>query len=376
MIASADTYKETSSKRIGLVAPVPPPNGGMAMQALKLADKLGKEGMDVAIIPTNPDFPGFLRCCRGVPGVRTIIRFCIYCLQLRNLHRKDVVHIFAASHLFFFLSVVPALCMAKILGVRTVLNYRGGEAETFFNCFGRFVRPFFSLADVIVVPSEFLQEVFGRKLSLESEVLPNVADNDVFVFRKREGLQPIFVVARQLEPIYGHHTILKAFAWVRQEFPEAVLKIAGGGSLRKELEEMVTKLDLGGVQFWGTLDHQSLAKVYDSCDIMLNASVADNFPGALIEAFLCGLPVVTTNAGGISFMVKDRVNGLLVEPGDDIGLAEAMLELLHNPSLGIYMANEGYKYAKSYHWPEIRKKILSIYFGHSARHNPVGSEDQ
>ncbi|WP_429885121.1 glycosyltransferase family 4 protein [Geoalkalibacter halelectricus] len=331
------------------------------MQARKLENKLRGEGLAVLFIPTNPDFPGFLDWCTRIPGLRTFVRFWIYLARLWALRRADVVHVFAASHLYFFISVLPALLMGKALGKRAVLNYRGGEAEVFFERWGRFVRPFLGLADAVVVPSEFLQDVFRRKMALETAVLPNIADVDVFSYRERQTFQPIFVVTRQLEPIYGHETIFEAFARVQSIFPEARLRIAGAGSLHRQLTDRVEELGLTGVEFLGTLSHQQLAEVYNACDIMVNASTADNFPGALIEAFLCGLPVVSTNAGGIPFMVKDQVNGLLVEPGDAAALAEAMMRLVRDTQLGRRLAEDGRRYAQAYRWVEIRKKVMHFY---------------
>ena len=349
-------------KKIALVAPAPPPNGGMAMQARKLGDKLCAEGLSVTAIPTNPDFPAFLKWCRNLCGVRTFFRFWVYLLSLRGLRRVDVVHLFASSHWYFFLSVVPALLAGKAFGNRVILNYRGGEAEAFFDRWGRAARFFLKSADEIVVPSEFLQEVFRRRMAIETEILPNIADVDIFSYRERQEFQPIFVVARQLEPIYGHETILQAFARVKQDFPEARLKIAGGGTLQKKLVDRVDDLGLTGVEFLGTLSHQKLAEVYAGCDIMVNASTADNFPGALIEAFLCGLPVVSTDVGGIPFMIQDQKNGLMVAPDDADGLAAAMVQLVRNPELGRRLAENGRLYAQAYQWPEIRKQIFHLYF--------------
>ena len=351
-----------SGKTIALVAPVPPPNGGMSMQAQKLRDRLGAEGLCVIFIPTNPDFPGFLKWCAGIPGVRTFVRFWIYLPHLFGIRHADVVHVFASSHLYFFISVVPALVIGKVFGKRVIVNYRGGEAESFFNSWGRFAKPFFRFADEVVVPSEFLQDVFRRKLSLETEILPNIADTEVFTYRERDEFRPILVVARQLEPIYGHETILKAFTRIQETFPEASLQIAGSGSCYETLVSRVEALGLSGVDFLGTLSHRQLAEVYQSCDIMLNASTADNFPGALIEAFLCGLPIVTTDAGGIPLMVEDQVNGLLVKPGDDQALAEAVTHLVRSPQHGRQIAENGRRYAQAYQWSEIRRKIFRYYF--------------
>ncbi len=357
---------ESPRKNIALVAPVPPPNGGMAMQAGKLAERLRAEGLSVSLIATNPDFPAALKWCAALPGVRTFIRFWLYLFRLRALRSVDVVHIFACSHLYFFISVVPALLVGRWFRCRVLVNYRGGEADRFFARWGWLVGFYLKRVDAVVVPSPFLQEVFRQRLDIEAAVLPNIADAELFAFRDRSVFEPVFVVSRQLEPIYGHEVILRAFARVRQELPAARLKIAGGGSLRQPLEEMVVREQIEGVEFYGTVDHQQLAEIYAASAVMVNASLADNFPGALMEAFLCGLPVVTSDVGGISCMVEHRRNGLLVKPHDDAALAAGMLELVQDPALARALAKEGYAYARQYRWEQIRERIFALYFGDGA----------
>lgn len=355
--------KEFCCKRIALVAPVPPPNGGMAMQASKLADRLRADGLSVVLIATNPDFPAILRWCEAIPGVRTFVRFWIYLIHLMYLRNIAVVHIFACSHLYFFISVVPAFLVGRLFSCRVLVNYRGGEADRFFSRWGRLVGFFLKRTDAVVVPSEFLQQVFWNRLNIDAAILPNIADDDVFAFRDRRTFDPVFVVSRQLEPIYGHDVIIRAFAQVRCEFPAARLKIAGDGSLRQSLEDMVVREGIGGVEFFGTVDHRQLADIYAVSAIMVNASIADNFPGSLIEAFLCGLPVVTTSVGGIPYMVRHRYNGLLVKSGDESDLAAGMLELVRNPALARSLTQEGLVYARQYRWEQIREKIFMLYFG-------------
>ena len=118
--------------KLGLVTPVPPPNGGMAMQGQKLTERLAKEGIAVSIFPSNPKFPFFLKFAERIKVLRTFIRLLIYIWDLRRLKSVDQVHILAASHFFFFASVAPAMISARLFRRQIILNYRGGEAERFF----------------------------------------------------------------------------------------------------------------------------------------------------------------------------------------------------------------------------------------------------
>jgi glycosyltransferase involved in cell wall biosynthesis len=346
---------------VAIVAPSPPPFGGMAVQALKLRDKLQADGCNVYFVATNYSFPAYLSFCEKVKGIRTVLRLMFFPVELAVIRRVKVVHLFAASHLYFFLIVVPTILMTKLYNKKLVINYRGGEAEPFFRKWGTIVKPFFMMADSIAVPSAFLKEVFSRCLHLETTILPNLADTDLFRYRERDKLRPILVVSRQLEPLYNHECILRAFKLVRQRYPDAILKIVGEGSESHRLRELALQIGLEGVSFLGALPNERLADEYDGCDIMVNASKADNFPGAILEAFMCGLPVVTTGVGGIPFLVKDEMSGLLVAPDDHEDLANKVINLVNNPRLARTLSVNARKFAEEYSWQNIRERLYSVY---------------
>ncbi|MCK4622624.1 MAG: glycosyltransferase family 4 protein [Desulfuromonadales bacterium] len=346
---------------VALVAPYPPPYGGMSMQAQKLRQRLEEEGVPIEFIPSNPRFTQLLTGIERVPGIRTLMRTFIYCWSLSALKRVQIVHIFGASHLYFFLVVAPAIVAGKLFGKKVVVNYRGGEAESFLNKWGKFVLPFLKMADVLAVPSPFLQEVFEQCQTMKPVMLPNLADIEKFNFRERKELRPKIVVSRQLEPIYNHECILKAFRRIKKHYPEAVLRVAGGGSEEAKLKALVKEFCVEGVEFLGALSHDQLAAVYDDSDIMINASRADNFPGSILEAFLCGIPVVTTTVGGIPYMVKDGETGILVGPDNDSQLAEGACRLLEDPTLAKNIAANARRYAEGFGWSEVKKKLFILY---------------
>src|SRR5215471_7417799 len=120
-----------------LVAPAPPPYGGMALQARKLEQLLRQDGHPVVFLPSNLPFPDRLRFLDTLRGIRPFLRCMMLSGRLwKEAARADVIHVFAASWLYFFVVVTPAILIGRMRGKRTILNYRGGEAERFFNCFG------------------------------------------------------------------------------------------------------------------------------------------------------------------------------------------------------------------------------------------------
>jgi glycosyltransferase involved in cell wall biosynthesis len=220
--------------------------------------------------------------------------------------------------------------------------------------------PLAKLADRIAVPSEFLKHAF-REYGLAATVLPNIADTNLFPWRHRRQFAPRLLVTRHLEPIYNLECLLRALRIVQSRFPEAALTIAGAGSEENRLRDLVRRWGLPGVNFCGPVAHHELPSLYASHDIYVNSSNIDNFPGALVEAACCGLPIVTTRAGGIPHMIHDRKNGVLVELNDHINLAAAVVEIVKNPVLGQNLACAARQWAEQYSWSNIFPVLLDCY---------------
>jgi glycosyltransferase involved in cell wall biosynthesis len=115
------------------------------------------------------------------------------------------------------------------------------------------------------------------------------------------------------------------------------------------------------VRFTGALDRPGVAELYRSADAMLNPSRVDNMPNALLEALASGLPIVSTNVGGVPYLVTDGQTALLCPPGDDRAMADAALRLLADPALARALAEAGRAEAERYAWSRVRETLLSLY---------------
>lgn len=333
----------------------------MSVQAEKLASRLAGEGVAVEVLPTNPRPPRGLRFVAAVPGLRTAVREAQYLFLLaRKLPQGGVVHHFSASGLYFFMHSVPLLLLAYLGKNRVVLNYRGGKAAAFLERWGWLAAPLLRRADYIAVPSEYLRRVF-REHGLAASLLPNLADIELLPYRERASLAPRLIVTRQLEPMYNLECVLRAFRIVRRRFPQAELAVAGAGSEEARLRGLVEEWGLRGVRFHGAVPPRDLAQLYAANDIFVNASLVDNFPAALVEAACCGLPIITSKAGGIPDMIRDRVHGRLVELNDHEALAGAVIELLERPDYARQLAAAARRWAEHFSWENVFPSLLSHY---------------
>jgi glycosyltransferase involved in cell wall biosynthesis len=280
---------------------------------------------------------------------------------LAAVPRYDVIHIFSASYLSFLLAPGPALLVSKLFGKRTVLNYHSGEAEDHLTRWRRTALPIIRLADVVAVPSDYLVRVF-EQFGFRARAIFNTVDMNCFRFRNRRPLRPLFLSNRNLEPLYNVGCLLRAFAIVQQKFPEARLTIAGDGSKRVELEKLASELNLRNAEFVGRIPFERMCDLYAGADIYLNSSDIDNMPGSILESFASGLPVVTTEAGGIPFIVANETTGLIVRRGDHQAMASCAIRLLEDESLVETITTNALGECEKYRWESVRAQWIDLYY--------------
>lgn len=344
--------------RLILIAPAEPLIGGQAVQAQRLVSKFKLEDeLDVRFLPINPQFLAPLQKIKFVRTIVTTFRYLIGLLF--SIPSADIVHVFSASFFSFYLSPAPAILIAKLFRKRVVLNYRSGYLEKHLTEWPAAIR-FMKMADEIVVPSGYLVDVFS-KFGIEARSVVNFVDTENFEFRERTVLEPKFLSNRSFEGLYNVACVIRAFSKIKPEFPEATLSLAGNGILEKELRDLVDELRLEGVTFLGPLNQKEMAKAYWDCDLLLNSPNIDNMPNSLIEAFASGIPIVSTNAGGIPYLVDNGRTGLLVEVGDCEKLAGESMRILRNPDLARQIISNAKEESLKYEWTEVRSQWLSLY---------------
>jgi glycosyltransferase involved in cell wall biosynthesis len=164
-----------------------------------------------------------------------------------------------------------------------------------------------------------------------------------------------------LEPLYDVETAIRAFAKVRLQHPDARLVIVGAGSDERRLREIVAKEEILSVEFSGRVERNKIADLFDEADIVLNTSVIDNMPVAIIEAFYCGVPVVTTDAGGIPYFVENDVSGLVVPMRDVNAVAAALARVMNDGACRMRLIEGGRVASKLFSWEAVRQKWADLY---------------
>jgi glycosyltransferase involved in cell wall biosynthesis len=361
--------------RIGLVGPLPPPAGGMAMQTRQLAERLHTESAQVEIVQTNRAYRP--AAAGRVPIARAMFRLLPYLLALwRAAGRADLVHVMANSGWSWHLFAVPAIWIGWLRGRPVVVNFRGGEAASFLSHSGWLVRFTMRRCARLVVPSGFLDAVFTRH-GMRASVVPNVVDTGRFSppSGPAQGNVPQLLVARNLEAIYGNDTALRAFALVRERHPAARLVVAGSGPLLSALQALADELGVAdAVRFTGRVDREEMADLLRRSAVAVNPSHVDNMPNSVLEALAAGVPVVSTDVGGVPYIVRDGQTALLVPARDERAMAAAIVRLLDDPRLAAALSAAGQVEAERYTWSRVAPQWAAVYreaVGHRKAHPVV-----
>jgi len=347
--------------RVAIVAPTLEILGGHSVQAQRLLDMWRDDpDVDAWLVPINPPPPRPFHHARRVKYLRTVVNEAAYLPQLvREFAHADVVHVFSASYSSFLLAPLPAIAIAHAMRRPVLLNYHSGEAADHLER-SAIARMALRRVECSVVPSRFLAGVFDR-FDLSTLVVPNIIDLDRFSYRERNPLRPRFLSTRNLAYPYNVACTLRAFREIQDRLPEASLTLVGAGADERALRQLCTDLRLGNVHFVGRVAPGAIAAIYADHDVYIQSPDIDNMPVSVIEAFASGLPVISTDAGGMRTILEHGRHGLLVAVNDHAALGREALALLSDPDTARGYARAAHDTCAAYTWTAVRPQWLRAY---------------
>jgi glycosyltransferase involved in cell wall biosynthesis len=336
--------------------------GGQAVQADRMLRGWQHDpDIEAWLVPINPVPSKPLDALLRVKYLRTLVtQLCYWPLLVRELRRADVVHIFSASYSSFLLAPLPAVLVSKLFGRPVLLNYHSGEAPDHLRRSWIARRMLQRHVDLNIVPSPFLRDVLAS-FGIRAGVVHNTIDGAQFAYRVRERLRPRILSTRNFEPLYNVACVLRAFAIVQSQHPEASLTLVGGGSQDAALRTLARELALRNVTFAGSVPPAEIHRYYADADIYVQTPSIDNMPLSVLEAFASGLPVVATDVGGVPAILTHGVHGLLARDNDAGAVARHILRLIADPALARQLAAAAHETCAQYDWRVVRQQWLAAY---------------
>lgn len=263
-----------------------------------------------------------------------VLRFLdMFWTTVRKSGSTDVVLIDTYSTFNFWYAVlISQLC--RLLKLRYIPILHGGDLPKRLRQNPGLCRLVFGHSLVNVAPSAYLQHAFREAGFANTILIPNAIDTGNYIFTQREKAAPKLLWVRSFSEIYNPEMAVKVLAQVSREFPEAELCMVGpdkNGNLEKTLQ-LAQNLQVS-VRFTGKLSKKDWLKLSEDYDIFINTTHYDNMPVSVIEAMALGLAVVSTNVGGLPFLLEHGRTALLVNDNDDFAMAKCIENLIKDQNL-------------------------------------------
>lgn len=289
-----------------------------------------------------------------------LVRVWLFLRLILAARRCDVLHAHGCSS-WGFLPIVYGVIAGKIWRKKVIITYHGGGADEFFKHHGTFARRWLLQADKVIVLNGYLERVF-HTYNIPTIVIPNIIElSEKEVHSDYQWEAPRIISVRHLSELYNIPCILQAYATIKQQLPGAKLTVLGDGPLRGELEEWVKNNHVDDVVFTGQVDNNEVAGYLAQSDIMLSAPHIDNMPVSVLEAMKAGVIVISSQVGGVPYIIEDAQNGLLFEDNNVKELAKRILWVCKHPDESETILKEARADVQKYEWAQIRESILRLY---------------
>jgi glycosyltransferase involved in cell wall biosynthesis len=260
---------------------------------------------------------------------------------------------------FWYAFLTSQLC--RLLRLKYIPILHGGNLPFRLKTNPKMCKMIFGYSFMNVAPSLFLINEFKAEGYNNLIHIPNAIELDKYPYLKREKAVPNLLWVRSFAKIYNPIMAVEVFASLKKKYPEASLCMVGpdkDGSL-SEARQKAKDLNVE-VLFTGKLSKQHWIDISKKYSIFINTTHFDNMPVSVIEAMSLGLAVVSTNVGGIPFLLENEKECLLVSDNDSIEMEKAVIRLIKEPDLFSEINSAARKKTEQFGWHEVKLKWLTI----------------
>ncbi len=273
-------------------------------------------------------------------------------------YRKQIDYVLIDTYStknFWYAVLVSQLC--RVLHLKYIPKLDGGDLPRRITKSPRWSKMVFKNAYKNVAPSPYLLEAFKDRGYAEILFIPNSIELQNYPYTVRETLQPKLLWVRSFSKIYNPGMAIEVLSQLKKVFPDSELCMVGpdkDGTLRK-IKEMAQQRDLG-VSFPGKLSKAEWIVLSKNYDIFINTTHYDNTPVSVIEAIALGLPIISTNVGGISYLLENNKTALLVDDNDVSGMVHAINTLMTDKQLKDELIKNAHLLVQDFDWQKVKNR--------------------
>ena len=254
---------------------------------------------------------------------------------------------------FWYAYVAGLLCQKLQLKYIPILH--GGELSKRLERSPNHGKKLFGNAYVNIAPSLYMKTVFQQSGFLNVRYIPNSIHLEDYECQERRLLRPRLMWVRAFAEIYDPFSAIKVLELLLPDHPEATLCMVGPKK-DDSYEECLryARRESLPVKFPGKLSKKKWIELSRDYDIFLNTTTIDNTPVSVIEAMALGLPVISTNVGGLPFLISADIDGILIPPGDPQRMAEAVKNILKDPQRSVERARAARSKVEAFDWKRVK----------------------
>ncbi len=277
----------------------------------------------------------------------------------------DVILIDTYSTLNFWYAVMIGW-LSSLYGIKYIPILHGGKLPDRLDRSVVISRKLFMRSAVNVAPSSYLYEEFCKRGYHNTVIIPNFIDEGNYKPQQRTCIDvPRLLWVRSFSEVYNPTMAIKVLSEVRKTYPTASLLMiggsAGGEGVFKQTQLLAESLGLSeAVEFTGKLTKSKWIARSADCNIFINTTNVDNTPVSVIEAMALGLPVVSTNVGGIPYVIADEDNGLLVEAGNMEAMVKSIVRIAEDNALCARLSQTAINASRKYYSTSVKESWTTL----------------
>jgi len=260
---------------------------------------------------------------------------------------------------FYYALLVSQLC--RWCGLPYIPVLHGGNLPQRLMKSPRMSSLIFRNAKINVAPSAYLKEQFELNGFNNVEYVPNTIELSNYQFFKRTFDKPRLLWVRSFSKIYNPLMAIQVLKQLKESALDASLCMVGPDADGTFMEAKNFSKELGlNVKFTGKLPKQEWLELSKDYNVFINTTNIDNTPVSVIEAMALGLPVVSTNVGGMPYLIENGRNGILVEPNETDEMVQAIISLFDDISMAETLVLNARMSSELYDWQSVRLKWNEI----------------
>ena len=281
--------------------------------------------------------------------------------MIKEFSNYELVLIDAYSGKGFWYAIICSF-ITIVLNKKYILILRGGNLPKSIRSKRSLSNYIFKNSLYNIVPSLYLGEHF-TSLKINTKYIPNFIEIKKYKFKKRELCKPSLLWVRSFHKVYNPQMAILVLKELQKTYPKAKLCMVGpekDGSLG-DCRNLAEKLGITkSVEFPGFLIKNKWIEKSKDYDFFINTTNYDNHPVSVIEAMSLGLPIISTNAGGLRYMHKDGYDALIVNRNDFRAMAKKIIFLINRSKLVKTLTKNARLEAEKFDWDFIKNSWQKI----------------